>query len=273
MNDAFPLHPLLLEQEVQRSLALANLTWAGERQTYARFGLRAGMHILELGSGVGAVTERLLADLPNSTITTIEPHVLLNQRARERLGQYGSRWHALDPATDLANLPVSTFDAVLARYAFQKLPDPVAVARDVSRVLQPGGTLIITDLDEEVWGVADPPIPFMDQARQERIAFQRGDHGNCLIGRHLWRILHQAGFSDIQHETVIVHSDMVGLEPFRALLAPDDTARQLLAQAGLMPPTSGPDIRSIFAEWAAQPAAFVLLQLFCATGTKSAKCT
>jgi hypothetical protein len=51
--------------------------------------------------------------------------------------------------------------------------------------------------------------------------------GNKLIGRHLWRILQAAGFTDVNLDSFVYHSDELGIEPFLPQVDPERLRRAL----------------------------------------------
>jgi hypothetical protein len=133
-------------------------------------------------------------------------------------------------------------------------------------VIAPGGSLVAMDIDEAAWGVMAPEAPSFIASHAARIAAQAEAGENALIGRDLPHVLRSAGYTDIQLECVVTHSDLVGLAPFDAIFALDDTPIRLLADAGLIPPPE--TLRAAWAEWRAQDGPLVMLQSFVARGRK-----
>lgn len=65
-----------------------------------------------------------------------------------RGGQIGQRWHnnGLDLVCDITDIPAPTasFDAVLCTEVLEHVPDPIGALRELTRLLKPGGRLIVT---------------------------------------------------------------------------------------------------------------------------------
>jgi ubiquinone/menaquinone biosynthesis C-methylase UbiE len=191
------------------------MSWGKEARLLTWFGLQDGMSVLELGSGPGFVTEQLLALLPNSPITALEVAPVMIEKARQYLGPgFDDRLRFVEASIIDTGLPDDSFDFATARMLFQHLSDPVGAAREVLRVLRPGGKLVITDIDDEVWGLVDPNVPEMPLILEKFKQAQAARGGNRWIGRQMWRILEAAGFVELDVDVAIAHSDALGLEPF-----------------------------------------------------------
>src|SRR6266852_3277628 len=90
-----------LHADVERLRAQVELSWAREAIELARLGLRDGMSILEVGSGPGFITEKLLDALPQCTVTAVELDPTMCAVARAlRLLKPGGRVAVVDVDDD-----------------------------------------------------------------------------------------------------------------------------------------------------------------------------
>lgn len=94
------------------------------------------------------------------------------------------RYGKIDYVSDASNLPVETgsFDAVLCTEVLEHVPDPVAVVRELGRVLKPDGRLMLT-------------APLGSGLHQEPFHFYGGYTPYWYA-----RYLSEAGFTDIHVE-------------------------------------------------------------------------
>ncbi len=212
VNDA----EFIRAKEIQRLRSQALLFWPKELRNLRWFGLRDGMHLLEVGSGPGFITEALLEALPTAQVTGIEIDQSLTADAERLLRARGlSRFHYINASVTASNLPDNSFDFAYARLVFQHLPDPNTAAAEVRRLLKPGGRLVITDIDLELMGVIDPMPEAYPMLRDKRERFIASRGSNRRIGRDLWKVLARAGFTDLGLEIITAHSDEAGIESFR----------------------------------------------------------
>jgi SAM-dependent methyltransferase len=209
---------LELEKETQRLKAQVLLTWEKEARTLKWFGLADGMNILEAGSGPGFFTEKLLELLPNSSVTAVEIDRVLHEKAVGYLqDKGGDRVEGIQASIADTGLAANTFDFAIARLLFLHLPEPVAAAREIFRILKPGGKLVIIDSDADLFFLTNPPLSVeivMEKFKQ--VIASRG--GNLSVGRNLCRILKEAGFVSVDLEAVVRHSDIIGMEAFQPVL-------------------------------------------------------
>ncbi|MGH2345994.1 MAG: class I SAM-dependent methyltransferase [Chloroflexota bacterium] len=113
-------------------------------QLLARAQLQPGQRILDLGTGTGAVAVRAAAAVgPGGRVVAVDLSVEMLELARERAVQVGCPDITFEegraetiPAGDQA------FDAVLASLSMMYVIDRAAAAREIARVLRPGGRLV-----------------------------------------------------------------------------------------------------------------------------------
>ena len=100
-------------------------------------GIGAGLRVLDVGCGPGALTAELVRRVGPSAVHAVEPSASFAAAARERL-----------PGVDIQqataeHLPFAdaSFDAALAQLVVHFMNDPVQGLREMGRATQPGGTV------------------------------------------------------------------------------------------------------------------------------------
>jgi protein-L-isoaspartate O-methyltransferase len=167
----------------------------------------AGSKVLEAGCGVGAQTVILAAHSPQASFTSIDISAASLAQARDRARRAGYPQVTFQQA-DLYRLPYGpgSFDHVFVCFVLEHLRDPVSALAELGRVLGPGGTLSVIEGDH---GSAYFH-PDSDQARraiQCLIDLQSQAGGDALIGRRLYPLLVQAGFSEVGVSPRMVYVD------------------------------------------------------------------
>jgi SAM-dependent methyltransferase len=243
--------------EIQRLAAQARSGWDKESRMLSWFGLTDGMSVLELGSGPGFITEQLLALIPTSPITCLEiDRTLLNRAEQYLQHKANQRVQFVEGSVMDTRLESNLFDFAYARLLFQHLPDPIGAAKEIWRVLKPGGKLAIYDVDDELFGLFQPPIPEFAIVLEKFGQAQAARGGNRRIGRSLSRILKASGFCNLDLEAVATHSDTIGVEPFLRNIDPD---RMLsLVKLGLITEQDLERFRVALTKFSASPEAYTL---------------
>lgn len=210
-----------LDKELERLRSQTLITWDKEARDLRWWGLRVDMSMLEVGSGPGFVTEQLAKLVPYGKVVALEIDPVLIERARNYLqGRETGRWSIVEGDVMRMDFADDTFDFAYARYLFQHLPDPVGAAKEILRVLKPGGKLAIFDVDDNM-NIFDPPGSDEVEALNRRLMKSMQEEqarkgGNRLIGRRLIHILRDAGFENRDIEAIIVHggiTDLSGVVP------------------------------------------------------------
>jgi len=93
--------------------------------------------------------------------------------------------------------PDGSFDAVFSYAVIEHIPDPLAVLRELHRVVRPGG---LAGVDASDWGgrVTETQSPELAEALAlyERVWEHNGGHAR--LGRQLRRLMHDAGFGQLE---------------------------------------------------------------------------
>ncbi|HEU4728917.1 MAG TPA: class I SAM-dependent methyltransferase [Kofleriaceae bacterium] len=220
------------DHEVRRLRMQVDISWPKEAALLRRIGLRPDMSIVELGCGPGFVTEKLVTLVPDGSVTAIELDAEVAARTDARLRAQGCERYRIVCADVRRNdLPAGTFDLAFARYLFLHLPDPLAAMRETLRLLKPGGTLITLDIDATL-DDCEPTFPEFEMLREGFENFFRLRGTDSRFGRRKQRrLLREAGFHEVEVDSVVVDSDELGtLEPFvRTAMDPDVIGRTLVA--------------------------------------------
>jgi ubiquinone/menaquinone biosynthesis C-methylase UbiE len=124
----------------------------GERLFRTRkFDLRGLRHFLDVGSGAGQIARHLIkyAD-SNAGITCVDLSHEMLRRARCRLKSDRPRF----VVADMSNLPfpAGTFDCVTCGYVLEHLPDAKVGLAELSRVLVPGGRMLLLATEDNFSG-------------------------------------------------------------------------------------------------------------------------
>nr|WP_245663403.1 methyltransferase domain-containing protein [Nocardia inohanensis] len=122
-------------------------TWAHEK-----LALQTGESALDIGSGTGSEVMHFAEAVgPNGIALGVEPDEHLLHAAERRAAQAGST--AKFVSGDAYGLPLASdsYDGVLVERVFQHLTSPARAVGEITRVLKPGGRVVVMDAD---WGTA-----------------------------------------------------------------------------------------------------------------------
>ena len=109
------------------------------------FGINEGESVLDVGCGTGNLTISLLRRLgPTGRIVAIDISNKMIERARKKVGDARVTW--LLSSADHLSMEDGTIDRVICFSVWPHFRDHEAAARDLRRVLRPGGYLHILHL-------------------------------------------------------------------------------------------------------------------------------
>ena len=157
--------------------------------------LPPGTTVLDVGCGIGG-SSRILARDYGFAVTgiTISPQQV--KRAQELTPQEVNAQFAVDDAMALS-FPDASFDVVWSIEAGPHMPDKAIFARELIRVLKPGGVLVVAD-----WNQRDDrqkPLNFWEKPVMQQLLDQWSHPAFSSI----------EGFSELLTETSLVEGEVI----------------------------------------------------------------
>jgi len=198
-----------------------------------------GSRVLEAGCGTGAQTIYLAANSPGAYFVSIDRSVDSLSRAKERLRKAGHT-NVIFRSGDIFKLEDEdeTFDHVFVCFVLEHLVDPTGALTELKRVLKEGGTMTVIEGDH---GSA---FFYPDSQRARKairclVDLQAAAGGDPMIGRRLYPLLTDAGFSDVSVSPRMVYADpgrpdLVKSFTLKTFTAMVRGAREKAAEAGLV---------------------------------------
>ncbi len=163
--------------------------WPNFRAIFAELALTADDYLLEVGCGGGAFLREALESGCRAAAIDHSPDMIRVAREQNAEAIEQKRLEILE--ADAASLPFPDrrFTAAVMTGVLGFLPDPVAVFREIRRVLAPGGRLVALGSDPELRGTPAAPEPIAS-----RLHFYTDEE--------LGRIGRDAGFDGVRVERI-----------------------------------------------------------------------
>lgn len=206
-----------IDDEMSRLEAQAALTAEAEFAVMERIGL-PGPLLVEVGSGSGAFLARIADRFPEHDVRGVEIRPDLLDRARAR----GCR--AVQGDAYAIPLPDDSCGTVVFRFVLQHLADPRAAILEATRVLQPGGRLVVIDVDGGMWGCVTPTFGEFNDIYSRFAATQAQDGGDRMVGRKVSGWLRDAGLSHVRTEAYSVTTEDRPIDDFEVHVGPSRLA-------------------------------------------------
>lgn len=160
-------------------------------------GIRAGMRVLDVGCGAGAVSF-LAAELVGSSgaVLGMDRESFALDLARSRATDLGKR-NATFAQADLNALPADygLFDAVICRRVLMYQPDAVTALSHLHAALKPGGVIAVQEHSGAAMPICRPAMPLHEQVSRwifETVKFEGAD---TELGFKLAPAFRAAGFT------------------------------------------------------------------------------
>ncbi len=131
------------------------------REHAHRAAIGAGTHLLDLGCGIGGAS-RLIAAEFDCRVTAIDLTPEFVAVARELTARCNLAGRISYRKADALHLPFAdaSFDHAWSQFVTMNIADKVGLAREVARVLRPGGRFVCTELNQGPPGAPFFPLPW-----------------------------------------------------------------------------------------------------------------
>ena len=168
--------------------------------THAAFALdlfKPGLAVLDCGCGPGSITLDLARRVAPGIVVGVDAQDAQFSESREIAARDGLAVRFEAARVDSLPFADASFDAVFSHALIEHLPDPSAAAREIARVLKPGGFAALRSPD---WGgfLLHPYPPPVEQAITGYRAIQARNGGDTQAGRKLPALLRANGFVTIR---------------------------------------------------------------------------
>jgi SAM-dependent methyltransferase len=167
----------------------------------------SGSCVLEAGCGIGAQTVILAKNNPGAYFTSLDISADSLQRAGF-ITEHEGITNVSFLQGDIFHPPFEpeSFDHIFVCFVLEHLAEPQRALERLHPLLKKGGTITVIEGDH---GSAffHPDSQYAQKAIDCLVHLQRDAGGNALIGRQLYPLLVDAGFSDIQVSPRMVYVD------------------------------------------------------------------
>lgn len=161
-----------------------------------RVALRPGMRVVDIGCGVGLVTQRLARAVePDGEVVGVDisPDQVRAAEERAKAAGIGNVRFVVAPA-DQTGLERESFDVAYARFLLMHVRSPMSVLQEMAGLLRKGGTLAVEDGDFGSPYCA-PPSPAFDRCFELYREVVRRQGADPEIGPLLLSLVLRAGFT------------------------------------------------------------------------------
>ena len=180
-----------------------------------------GKRVLEVGCGIGTMSERLLAMA--DTVYAVEPNPYCAQRTREVLGTHPrfTMRECLLEDCDPAELAAQRFDTVYCSNVLEHIADDVAALRTFRDAIVPGGkVLIVVPASPAAYGPLDAELGHHRRYTKETLGRAFHEAGLPLLTLRYTNPIGLLGWMFNAHVTKSTSHSLTQVKIFDNLIAP-----------------------------------------------------
>lgn len=160
-------------------------------------GLRHDMRALDVACGSGAVTRVMAQIAGNGRVTGVDASAARVEEARQRAAAAGCDIQFVKGVGHALPFADHEFAFTHARMVFQYLPDPLRVLAEMKRVTQPGGRVVVIDLDGQIEGLYPLPADVRDDL-DAALVILRATGFDPHVGRKMFGYFHSLELRQIR---------------------------------------------------------------------------
>ncbi|MCY1138568.1 class I SAM-dependent methyltransferase [Actinoplanes sp. Pm04-4] len=154
--------------------------------------------IADLGAGSGTGSLALARELPGARVTAldVDPEMLAHLRARAEAEGLGDRIGTVEADLDQPWPGLGPIDVVWAASSMHHMADPARALASAFGVLQPGGLLVVAELDSFprfLTGTPDEPVEDAGHVAMDKRRHEAGLHMHENWGA----LISRAGFAEV----------------------------------------------------------------------------
>lgn len=173
------------------------------------------IEVLEIGCGTGSLTEMLLRERPDFTITAIDIAQAMVDMAGLRIESagYADRARLLKANAEewAAGQPGASYDLIVSSACFQWLSDPLKTAAELRRLLRPGGLLAFATFGPATFHELHESFA----AAHRMYGTEPERHGLSFLSASDWtELLQRSGFSQIRSGQALHTETHAGVRDF-----------------------------------------------------------
>jgi SAM-dependent methyltransferase len=185
------------QAERRRLIAQAALMEDEAGWLLQRLDIPVGGRAVDIGCGPVGILPQLSARVgPNGEVVGLDRHAdMLDHAARTCAELPNVRFELGDAVA--TELPRRSFDVAHIRLVLVNVPDPVAVLREASSIVRPGGTVAVQEVDWLSWQ-CEPAHPAWTRLRTILTGLWHSRNLDPFIGRRLPAMLDSVGLVDVQ---------------------------------------------------------------------------